>query len=380
MTTVSSYKISSPLILNTENKWNEWLDRFKDVVEAYGWMDEVTDRSKKTNWPLAKDLLLSSTEKYDHPRIRACDNLCDALEALKDAHHVSNQVDAIQLLKALHDIKLRPDEDVRSVVSRVEAICNNLASTGKIIDDDTKLTHVINVLSQNSAYKVTLDHMLATATTSITLKDLVRGFNVMHARASVVPGALLAKEDKDPFESLFKKLNTKMEEGMANLAKKVESVEKFQHKRNHGGNNRGGRGGRGGGRGGFGNGARGGRGNNYRNDRFHPYGDKEDKFDANCDNCGRYGHRARVCYKPCRICKDPSHNVTRCPRNPRMPSNQAYAPGRNEGRGAYNRPPPRANVAQAHTSGYLYNAFHGEAPSNDVEDFAPSAHVGGTLW
>jgi len=69
MTSVSAYKISSPLVLNEENKWNEWLDRFKDAVEAYGWIDELTDRSKKTNWPLAKDLLLSSTEKYDHPRI-----------------------------------------------------------------------------------------------------------------------------------------------------------------------------------------------------------------------------------------------------------------------------------------------------------------------
>ena len=41
---------------------------------------------------------------------------------------------------------------------------------------------------------------------------------------------------------------------MANLAKKVENVEKFQNKRNNGGNNRGGRGGRNGGRGGFSNG------------------------------------------------------------------------------------------------------------------------------
>ena len=58
-----------------------------------------------------------------------------------------------------------------------------------------------------------------------------------------------------------------------------------------------------------------------------------------------------------------------------MQSNQPHGPSRNDGGGGYNRTQPRVNVAQARTSGYLYNAFHGEAPSNDVEDFAPSAHV-----
>jgi Reverse transcriptase (RNA-dependent DNA polymerase)/gag-polypeptide of LTR copia-type/GAG-pre-integrase domain len=369
-----SYKVSKPLVLTPERKWSEWLARFIDAVEAYEWKDQLTDSTKTAKWPLAKDMLLTSTEIQDHPRIRACTNLKDALEALKDAHHVSTQVDAIQLLKELHDIKLRPDEDVRSVVSRVETICNNLVATGRTMDAETKLTHVINILSQHPTYKVTLDHMLATATSAITLKDLVRGFNVMHARATVIPGALMANGGRDetsPFDLFFEKVNAKLDEGMANLAKRVEKVENVRFNGGRGNNNRG----RGnGGRGGYGNGGRGGRGNDSRNNRAHPYRGKAPKFDGNCDNCGKYGHKARVCYLPCKICNETSHNVTRCPKNSRAPSNQNGGQSRNENRGGYtNRTQPRANMAQA--SGYLYNAFHEEEPSNDHDDFVPSAHV-----
>jgi hypothetical protein len=78
-----------------------------------------------------------------------------------------------------------------------------------------------------------------------------------------------------------------------------------------------------------------------------------------------------VCFKPCKICNDSSHNVTRCPKNPRMNSNRTFNSRGHESRGGYNRSQPRANIAQASTSGYLYNAFHEEGP----DDFAPSAHV-----
>jgi gag-polypeptide of LTR copia-type len=359
-TKIASYKIAKPPTLDRDIKWNEWYDTFVDTAEAYGWKDEVLDKSKKDNWPLARNLLMTCTEKHDHARIRACDNLCEALDTLKDAHHVTAQVDALQLLKQLHELKIRPDEDVRSVVNRVEEVCNSLASIGKKVDEDEKIAHVITILQQNMAYKLTLDHMLATATSRITIKDLLRGFNVIHARASVVPGALVAngaRDVPDPMEAFIEKFSTKLEEGMANLAKKVEVVERTYRKA-FDGNNRGRRGGRGGGRGGYNNGGRGGRGGN---DRYHPYGQKEVKFDGNCNNCGKYGHRARECFRPCKICNDTSHNITKCPKNPRAPSNQ------NRGRGGFNKAPPRAHVAQA--PGYLYNSIH------DDEDVVPSANM-----
>ena len=290
---------------------------------------------------------------------------------------MSAQVDSIQLLKELHELKLRPDEDIRSVVSRVESVVNNLASVGKVIDDDTKLTHIINILSQNPSYKVTLDHMLATATSDITLKSLVRGFNVMHVRASMIPGALKADGNdapRNPDGDVLEKYAAKFEEGMANLAKRFDGIAKHYSKNGVGRGNggRGGRGGRQGGRGGNNNGGRGGRGRSDSGRGYHPYGSKE-KFDGNCDNCGRYGHKARNCFRPCRICNDPAHNVTKCPRNSRAPfnrdNNREKAPSRDIRSNL--RHTPRANMAQADSNpDNLYHAFHGE--EFDVE---PSAHM-----
>ena len=134
------------MVLNEENKYSIWLPKFKHVVEVYGWKDMLTNANALSDeWPLVRDLLYRATELNDHPRIERSNNLKEALEALKDAHHVSNQVDTIQLLKELQSLKLKPDEPVASVVARVEILCARLKAAGKPVDEDMQVTYVINI-------------------------------------------------------------------------------------------------------------------------------------------------------------------------------------------------------------------------------------------
>jgi Reverse transcriptase (RNA-dependent DNA polymerase)/gag-polypeptide of LTR copia-type/GAG-pre-integrase domain len=363
MAKVANYRVALPIKLDADTKWSEWLPRFTDAVQANGWEAMLTDATKVEFWFQAKDMLLNCTEKNDHPRIRRCTNLKDAILALKDAHHVSTQVDMINLLRELNTLKLRPEESVRSVVARVELICENLLLCDKEVDEPAQVAHIINVLSQNPSYKMTLDQMLANSD-NITKKSLMRGFNIMHARDSITPGAHQAEGMQSTLEKFMSSMNDKFEQGMANFAKKFERGGK------------GGRGfsrGRGGGRG-FG-GRGGGRGGN---ERYHPY---NNAFPYECNNCGVKGHKAAICYKPCKRCGDSDHNIVSCPNKPRGNNNNnnhnfnggrrgsfrgAHRGGR---RGGYNNA-PRANAAQ----GAAYEAAH-RGGEDDDEDFLEGGYA-----
>jgi len=342
---VSNYKISQPLILNKENRWSEWLPRFTRCVQAYGWSNQLVDSTDTDRWPLALDLLLSSIEKVDFTKVEACVNLKDAIEVLKDKYHVSNQVDIIRLMRQLSQLRLEPNEEIHSVVSKVEAVLNNLAAAGAPADNNFKLTHVIQILSQNPAYKATIDHMLVAATDEVTLKSLVRGFNTAHA-SSVVPGAFTAQGSTDHLSLLQKTLES-MREGMAHFAQRSERYQ------GRGGNNS-----RGGRWGGYRAGRGGGRGGRSGESRY------EEKFEGTCHNCGHKGHKSVKCWKPCKRCGNPNHDVSKCWKKDTGKGGNLSQKGTK-----YNNK-PRANMAQ----GEMYETVHEADEDYDFLQHA-SAHT-----
>ena len=118
----------------------------------------------------------------------------DAIAQLKNAHTTVDSVSVTNLIEALYDLKLVPNENPTDVINKVRVVHGKLLSVGKKLDDDMLVAAVVKCLRQNPTWAAAIRTMQSVANPNITMQSLGRTFYVV--ANPDIPGAMFASHAK----------------------------------------------------------------------------------------------------------------------------------------------------------------------------------------
>jgi len=324
------YTMNPPPVLGVNCPWNTWFRKIQSQAKAHKWGPMLVSKTDMLDeWDIAKNWLLEAVPDEDFDLVDQAVCWMDAIEALKKAHSIVDEVNEVNLIEKLFSLTLLPNESVTSIISRCRAINSTLKSIKSGVTDRQLLSAVMKVMRQNPAYDSVLKTMVSLTGTTMDLDSLQTAFN--NVAPPPIPGAFFVKDtpvvDPPPSKPAPNPFLEAMKAMTQSISDKITSSVAMLANGNGGGNR-----GRGRGRG------RGGRGNGGENNRFHPYGRGNggsrggsrggynygrggrgngrvfgsERFEGTCYNCGKSGHRIDVCYLPCGTCGSKEHKATHC--------------------------------------------------------------------
>jgi len=187
------YTMNPPPVLGVNCPWNTWFRKIQSQAKAHKWGPMLVSKTDMLDeWDIAKNWLLEAVPDEDFDLVDQAVCWMDAIEALKKAHSIVDEVNEVNLIEKLFSLTLLPNESVTSIISRCRAINSTLKSIKSGVTDRQLLSAVMKVMRQNPAYDSVLKTMVSLTGTTMDLDSLQTAFN--NVAPPPIPGAFFVKD------------------------------------------------------------------------------------------------------------------------------------------------------------------------------------------
>jgi hypothetical protein len=174
---MSDNKISILKLASDGGNWISYRDRMIWVFDNKRWAEHLTTDTVPAAWVTigtvtlqqqwdaeessAKILIAASLPDHVFNRIKTKTNTKDIWDAIKEIYQKGSKMITVDLERKLQGTKLGDDEDTRAHFTQLSNMKEQLASMGKIIDDDEFASILLGSLP--SSYKSTVNAINAAA-------------------------------------------------------------------------------------------------------------------------------------------------------------------------------------------------------------------------